>query len=62
MRGEHDTSGVGHGESSSPDALGELRTDEGQFVNCITKGDYQVFISDYETVRVTSADPNASEP
>jgi hypothetical protein len=58
LRGEHDVRTMFTGPRKAQDALHDLKTDDGRWVNYVSKGVYDIVASPV-MIRVTSDDPNA---
>jgi hypothetical protein len=58
MKGDHDVGAMLPGARTSPDALGELKTDDGRDVVWLNRGIYDIH-DGARMIRVTSDDPNA---
>ena len=58
LRDEHDVGTMFTGPRKSHDALHDLKTDDGRWVNYVAKGVYDI-VSSPIMIRITSDDPNA---
>jgi hypothetical protein len=58
LQGEHDIGKVFTGPRKARDAQHDLKTDDGRWVNYVSKGVYEI-VAIPVMIRITSDDPNA---